>query len=229
MYTDQYYNTTWPIFISSLFFSRRHVTQRHREQNSADDWCHHQSCQGEKSAVILVQQMKILLSPTLKVHKPVLKQICIGDTGPVFTWYRTGITFYNIVQPPGTHLHLLHFPLRHYLTNQPYQLFESGALPNYNLCRSEDADECKSITGRPHQPPLTLCVGLIDLTLLIPLQESLRDADGVDSQRLRLFLFRQRADRGSLSLHWWRLILQQATPKAKFIILEMVDMPILSW
>lgn len=58
---------------------------------------------------------------------------------------------------PRTHLHLLHFPLRHYLTNQPYQLFESGALPNYDLCGSEDADECKSITGRSHQLPLTLC------------------------------------------------------------------------
>lgn len=103
-----------------------------------------------------------------------------------------------IQSSPRTHLHLLHFPLRHYLTNQPYQLFQSGALPNYNLGGSEDAGECKSITGRSHQPLLTLCVGLIDPTLLIPLQESLRDADGVDSQRIRLFLFRQRADISTL-------------------------------
>lgn len=35
-------------------------------------------------------------------------------------------------------------------TNQPYQLFDCGALPNYNLSGSQDTDECGGITVQSH-------------------------------------------------------------------------------
>lgn len=35
-------------------------------------------------------------------------------------------------------------------TNQPYQMFESWALSNYNLSGSQDADECEGITVQSH-------------------------------------------------------------------------------
>lgn len=40
--------------------------------------------------------------------------------------------------------------LQCYWTNQPYQWFESWALPNYNLSGSQDADECGGITVQSH-------------------------------------------------------------------------------
>lgn len=62
----------------------------------------------------------------------------------------------TIWSPRGVHLHLSLIcikpsaVLQCYWTNQPYRLLESGALPNYNLSGSWDADECEGITVQSH-------------------------------------------------------------------------------
>lgn len=171
---------------------------------------------------------KLPLSLLLTSILPTVSHNIDTDFSHVLIWSPCGVQLHHgmIWIKPST-------ALQCYWTNQPYQLLESGALPNYNRSGSQDADECGVITVQSHGQHSHSSHWTHRPGPLILLRESFWDADEVDFKCLYLLFFLLQWLMYTPSLSLPSLLIKTDPPaghtRAKLIILEMGYMSILWW